>query len=159
MMGIGFGEMILIAGIALVVIGPEKFPDFAKIMLRTIRDLRGYMDEVKHEVAKELRPVQKELQHLSRYDPETYLNALTDDEKKPPSTASANSPYDKTGVSHDTETAPAAYREPQPGEEYRAEQDDQSPAEEACDEESSEDIAPEHDDDDIDLDIPERLDG
>jgi len=157
MMGIGFGEMILIAGIALVVIGPEKFPDFAKIMLRTIRDLRGYMDEVKHEVTKELRPVQKELQNLSRYDPETYLNALTDDEKKPPSTASSGSPYDKTGASHDTDTAPTAYREPQPGEEHHAEPDDQSPAEEAHDEEPPEDPVPQPDD--ADLDIPERLDG
>ena len=77
MLGIGFGEMVLIAGIALVVIGPEKFPDFAKIVLRTVRDLRGYVDDVKQEVTKELRPVQKEIRELTRYDPETYIDAMT----------------------------------------------------------------------------------
>jgi sec-independent protein translocase protein TatB len=40
MLGVGFGEMIIIAGIALVVIGPEKFPEFAKIVLHTFRDVR-----------------------------------------------------------------------------------------------------------------------
>lgn len=156
MLNIGFGEMILIAGIALVVIGPEKFPDFAKIVLRTIRDFRGYMDDIKQEVTKELRPVKKELQNLSRYDPETYLNALTDDEKKAPSAACSESPYDKTGAGHDTDASPAAYREPQPGEEHRPEQDDESAAEEAQDEEPPEDPVS---DPDADLDIPERLDG
>ena len=77
MMGIGFGEMVLIAGIALIFLGPEKFPEFAKIVMRTIRDLRGYMDDIKEEVSKELRPVQKEIRSLSRYDPETYIDAMT----------------------------------------------------------------------------------
>ncbi len=77
MMGIGFGEMVLIAGIALIFLGPEKFPEFAKIVMRTIRDLRGYMDDIKDEVSKELRPVQKEIRSLSRYDPETYIDAMT----------------------------------------------------------------------------------
>lgn len=79
MMGIGFTEMIVIAGIALVVIGPEKFPDFAKLVIRTIRDLRGYMDEMKTEVAKELKPLKKEMDALSRIDPEKYIDSLTAD--------------------------------------------------------------------------------
>ena len=82
---IGIGEMLLIAGVALVVIGPEKFPDFAKIVLRTVRDIRGYMDELKTEATKELRPVQREMQELSRVDPEKYIDSLTrDDEKETP---------------------------------------------------------------------------
>lgn len=66
MMGIGFWEMMLLAGIALVVIGPEKFPDFAKIVVRTVRDLRGYMDEVKKELSDELKPVEREMRSLTR---------------------------------------------------------------------------------------------
>jgi len=79
MMGIGFTEMIVIAGIALVVIGPEKFPDFAKLVIRTVRDLRGYMDEMKSEVAKELKPLKKEMDALSKIDPEKYIDSLTAD--------------------------------------------------------------------------------
>jgi sec-independent protein translocase protein TatB len=77
MMGIGFWEMVVIAGVALIVIGPDRFPEFAKIVMRTIRDLRSYVDEVKDDVAKELRPVRKELSDLSRYRPEDYLGEVT----------------------------------------------------------------------------------
>ena len=97
MMGIGFGEMVLIAGIALVVIGPEKFPDFAKLVIRTIRDLRGYVDDIKLEVAKELKPIKdelnplkKEMNTLSRIDPEKYIDSLTKETpEKKSSSASA----------------------------------------------------------------------
>ena len=89
MMGVGFGEMILLAGIALVVIGPDKFPEFAKIVLRTIRDLRGYVEDTKRDIAAELRPVQREIQQLSRYNPEDYIESLADSvmkEEKPAET-------------------------------------------------------------------------
>ena len=79
MVGIGIGEMILIAGIALVVFGPEKFPDFAKIVLRTVRDLRGYVEEIQREVSKEIKPIKRELDQMSKYDPEKYIDALSKD--------------------------------------------------------------------------------
>jgi Tat protein translocase TatB subunit len=84
---IGMGELIIIMGLALVIMGPEKFPEFAKIIVRTIRDVKTYVSETKTDIAKELRPVQKELRDLSRMDPETYIDALArsdapDKEKK-----------------------------------------------------------------------------
>lgn len=68
--------MVLIAGVALVVIGPEKFPEFAKIVLRTFRDLRGYVEEAKRDISEELRPVKRELDDLSRHKPEDYIDSL-----------------------------------------------------------------------------------
>ncbi|HOK09212.1 MAG TPA: Sec-independent protein translocase protein TatB [Candidatus Hydrogenedens sp.] len=76
MIGIGFTEMIIIAGIALVVLGPEKFPEFAKIAIRTFRDLRGYLDEIKTEIAKEVKPLEKEIQEISRKGNEVYREIL-----------------------------------------------------------------------------------
>lgn len=76
MFGIGFPEMILIAGIALVVIGPEKFPDFAKVVMRTMRDIRGYVDEARQEISKELKPMKQEMDKLSRINTEEYLEKL-----------------------------------------------------------------------------------
>ena len=90
MLGIGWGEMVLIGALALVIMGPEKFPEFAKVVIRTVRDIRGYMDEVRDEVSKELRPVQNEVRKLSRYDPETYINKLTEEEAKPKTPAVEN---------------------------------------------------------------------
>lgn len=86
MLGVGFGEMVLIAGVALVVIGPEKFPEFAKIALRTFRDLRGYVEDAKRDISKELRPLQREVNELSRIKPEEYIDSLTGtkDEKDSP---------------------------------------------------------------------------
>jgi sec-independent protein translocase protein TatB len=74
---IGMSEIVIIFGVALVVIGPEKFPDFAKIAMRTFRDLRGYVDEAKAEIAKEIKPVKEEMRELSKHKPEEYLDALT----------------------------------------------------------------------------------
>ena len=96
MLGIGFWEMVVIAAIALVVIGPERFPEFAKILLRTFRDLRGYVNDVKEDITKELRPVQREIEDLRRYQPEDYLDALTqedaDDQKTTSDPAKPTSP-------------------------------------------------------------------
>lgn len=77
MFGLGMGEMILIMGVALVVLGPEKFPHFAKIVIHAVRDLRGYWDEISREVSKELEPVKKELRELNRYKPEDYIESLS----------------------------------------------------------------------------------
>ncbi|MFP4171725.1 MAG: twin-arginine translocase TatA/TatE family subunit [Candidatus Hydrogenedentota bacterium] len=80
MLGLGITELIIIAGIALIVIGPEKFPEFAKIVTHTIRDVRGYVEEAQKDLSKELKPVQKEVNKLSRYSAEDYIDSLTGDE-------------------------------------------------------------------------------
>ncbi|NLV40260.1 MAG: twin-arginine translocase subunit TatB [Candidatus Hydrogenedentes bacterium] len=87
-MGIGMGEMIFLAVIALVVLGPEKFPQYAKMFLRAFKDVRGYMDEVKTDVAREINPLRRELDKLNRTDPEKLIDTLMGgDEKKPEVTA------------------------------------------------------------------------
>ncbi len=75
-MGIGMGEMLFVAVIALIVLGPEKFPDYAKLFIRASRDLKGYVNELKKEIAKEVAPIKKELDTLSRQDPEKLIDAL-----------------------------------------------------------------------------------
>jgi Tat protein translocase TatB subunit len=87
MFGIGFTEMVVIGAIALVVIGPEKFPEVAKIFIRTVRDMRGYWEEAKSTLNEELKPVKKEMNSLSQYDPKKYVDKELkfDDIKKKPS--------------------------------------------------------------------------
>ncbi|NIA13044.1 MAG: hypothetical protein GWP08_03105 [Nitrospiraceae bacterium] len=74
---LGMTEMIIIAGLALVVMGPEKFPEFAKLAMRAWRDMRGYVDDVKREMKEELKPIKNELQDLSRRTPEEYIDHFT----------------------------------------------------------------------------------
>lgn len=92
MLGIGFGEFILIAGIALVVMGPEKFPEVAKIAIRFFGEFRSHWDDIKREVTKEIRPLNKELKQLSQYDPEDYLRSLTPKEEARKSASAQNKP-------------------------------------------------------------------
>ena len=100
MLGIGIGEMIIIAAIALMVIGPEKFPDFAKIAVRTIRDLRGYMEDIQSEVTKELAPVKKELEQLNKIKPEEYIDSLMQDK---PEKVAGQSEIDTAGSADPTD--------------------------------------------------------
>ncbi len=123
---IGFTEMIIVAGIALVVIGPEKFPDFAKMAIKTFRDLRGYFDDLKTEAIREINPVRDELDKLARVDPEKYIDALTrDDEKEVPSGGSpgftdqcAATPGPPPADPDATTSESTEYREAIPGEEH-----------------------------------------
>lgn len=112
-MNIGIGEMIVIAAIALVVIGPEKFPDFAKIVIRTFRDVRGYVNDAKSEIAKELKPLNKEFKELGKYEPEKYIDTLA---KGISEAASGEQGTDKSQPVAPVET-PAPAADPAPAEE------------------------------------------
>lgn len=74
---LGMSEIMIIAVVALVVLGPEKFPEYAKIALRAYRDFRGYIDDIKREMAQELKPVKEEIRELARHNPEEYIDDLT----------------------------------------------------------------------------------
>jgi len=109
--------MILIAGVALVVIGPDRFPEFARIVLRTVRDLRGYVEEAKRDISEELRPVQKEIQDLSRYSPEDYVESLADSVMGDEGDSSPESEESEEADAAEDDEAPYAMAEDL-GEEY-----------------------------------------
>lgn len=75
---IGITEIIILAAIALVVMGPEKFPDFARTVARMVRDVRSYVADAQRDLERETRPVRKELDELSKIDPETYIDRLAE---------------------------------------------------------------------------------
>jgi len=55
MFGIGFPELLLIAVIALVVIGPKRLPDLAKALGRGFAEFRRATDELKQTFEEENR--------------------------------------------------------------------------------------------------------
>jgi sec-independent protein translocase protein TatB len=81
MLGIGFTEMIVLAGIALVVMGPEKFPGLAKTFFKTIREIRGYWEEAQSELRKEMAPIRKEMRNLEKAKPEDIIGSLADEKE------------------------------------------------------------------------------
>lgn len=50
MFGLGFGEILVILVIVLLVFGPEKLPDVARTLGRTLAELRRSIDDIKHEI-------------------------------------------------------------------------------------------------------------
>lgn len=73
---IGITEILIIAALALIFLGPEKFPEVAKMAARFVRDVRGYVQEAQSEITRELRPVKDELKKISKTDTEAYFNKL-----------------------------------------------------------------------------------
>lgn len=75
---IGITEILIISALALIFLGPEKFPEVAKMAARFVRDVRGYMQEAQTEITRELRPVKDELKSISKADTEAYFEKLAD---------------------------------------------------------------------------------
>ena len=47
MFGLGFSEIIVIAVVVLLVVGPEKLPEFMQILGRNIRKIKSASDDLK----------------------------------------------------------------------------------------------------------------
>lgn len=131
-MGIGMGEMIFLAVIALVVLGPEKFPQYAKMFLRAFKDFRGYMDEVKTDVVREINPIRRELDKINRTDPEKLIDTLMGgDEKKPEVTAEGATEAKTADAAADSTADADPYARPPDPEETDGDGDGDAPAAEA----------------------------
>lgn len=55
MFDVGFSEIVLIAVVALVVVGPEKLPKLARTLGALVGRMRGYVATVKGEVEREMQ--------------------------------------------------------------------------------------------------------
>ena len=64
MFGLGFGEILIICGVALLVFGPEHLPELARSLGKTVAEFRRTMDEVKREI--HLPPEKREEQIVTR---------------------------------------------------------------------------------------------
>ena len=132
--GIGIFEIALIAGVALMLLGPEKFPGFAKVSVRTFRDIKKYMAEAQREIATELNPMKKELESFKKVDVEGYIDKLVADVEKSDSTGEAtDEDFDDDGeynVEPDASVVDDWYPEDQneimPGSDETAEMDEDS---------------------------------
>jgi sec-independent protein translocase protein TatB len=54
MFDIGFWELIIIALVALIIIGPERLPDFARDAGRLLNKMRRFIQSTKREIEREL---------------------------------------------------------------------------------------------------------
>jgi sec-independent protein translocase protein TatB len=59
MFGLGFGEIVIIAILALVLLGPDKLPEAAKALGKTLQDLKKATDGLKGQLETEMYSVEK----------------------------------------------------------------------------------------------------
>lgn len=84
-MGINTTEFIIIALILVIVVGPEKLPEFAAQLGRLVREVKAIATGAKARVKEELGPDFEELKNLDprQYDPRRIVQDALKDE--PPS--------------------------------------------------------------------------
>ena len=75
MFGIGFGELLVILAIALIVVGPERMPDLARRAGTAIRDLRRMYDNMRSELGADFEEVERGIQTLRSLDPRRELDS------------------------------------------------------------------------------------
>lgn len=59
MFGLGFGEIVIIAILALLLLGPDRLPEAAKMLGKTIQDLKKATDGLKGQLESEMYSVEK----------------------------------------------------------------------------------------------------
>ena len=84
MFGIGFGELVVIAFLAVLVFGPDKLPDLAKQAGQLVRKLRNFANNARDELRSELGPEFADLE-LRDLDPREIVRkhiaeAMSDDD-------------------------------------------------------------------------------
>lgn len=69
MFGIGFGELVIIAIIALLVVGPERLPELASRLGSGVRDLRRMYANLRSELGPEFDDIEQSIRDLRALDP------------------------------------------------------------------------------------------
>lgn len=78
MFDIGFWELVIIALVTLLVVGPERLPDLAHSAGRFIRKIRAFIQNAKREVEKELNLDQLNNLDESIHKVESLMNEAPD---------------------------------------------------------------------------------
>jgi len=86
MFGMGMGEIVLIAVVALLVLGPERLPGAAKAIGKGIRDLRASTKDLQSTIEKDTQigDAVRELRGALRGDPETLYKRATGEDFNAP---------------------------------------------------------------------------
>ena len=127
MFDIGFGEIVVIAVVALFVIGPEKLPKTARTLGHLFGRLQRYVADVKADISREmeldeLRKLQQQVQTAARDIEHSVSTAVHEVEtgvkgvESELNAAAAGTPETAPDTAGTPETAPAATPLPPPAE-------------------------------------------
>ena len=104
--GINESELLIIILLAVVILGPERLPEYAAKLARGVRSLRAYAEGARTQLQEELGPDFKEVDWAA-YDPRQYdprrivREALSDVDLDPRSLLNPAAPTSGKPVVHD----------------------------------------------------------
>ena len=84
MFGLGFGEILIILVLALVLLGPKRLPDAAKQLGKAMRDFQRATADVKHQFDSAMYEVDKAVKAYWQNSVMRKLEELTRDEGDEP---------------------------------------------------------------------------
>lgn len=121
MFDVGFSEIVVIAVVALIVIGPERLPKVARTLGHMFGRLQRYVNEVKADINREmeleeLRKLQSEVQSAARDIEQSVTSAAHQVET---GVRSVEAQLNEAAARSETEAPAAATPTPAPAEEPR----------------------------------------
>jgi len=82
MLNIGFSEAVIIFLVALIVLGPERFPELGKFLGRLSLELKKSIDEIKKELElEEFKEAKKEIEEIKEESTKVIENPIKSHEK------------------------------------------------------------------------------
>ena len=130
MFDIGFSELMVIAVVALIVIGPERLPKVARTLGHLVGRMQRYVNDVKADISREmqldeLKKLQAQMQDAANSfeqsvtkevnATESELNKIAQEANPlPPPTAAETSPVDANPPAAADSTPPAGLPPPEP---------------------------------------------
>lgn len=120
MFGLSFGEIVIIAILALVLLGPDRLPEAAKTIGKTVRDLKKATDGLKDQIETELYQTEKSLEKMIKAPevPPVTSAAMAASARPPapaPPATAANVPGLEAALVDPAPPPPAPPAEPSPG--------------------------------------------
>lgn len=94
MFNIGFGEMVMLAAIALIFIGPKQLPEVARVVGRMLNELRRASDELTGSFVKTRDDVNREFKKVEKKVSDIAINATNLNSKE--SSEEKTTPKDHT---------------------------------------------------------------
>ena len=71
MLGISGSEFLVIILVVVIVVGPQRLPEYARKLTQAVRRLRVFLDDAKEQIAEEVGPELADL-NLTDLDPRNY---------------------------------------------------------------------------------------
>ena len=82
MLDVGFFELLVIAVIGLLVVGPEKLPKYIAQGIKTLRNVRDMATKAKDDIVESAGIKDLDLKNLSKLDPTNLANNVFDDKEE-----------------------------------------------------------------------------